>query len=172
MNGPSRITRPTLEFPSPLPSHSPALRSVHVSVREKPSRYSDLSPSQPFGHQPRRASTSSLSTTVIPIALHGPQPRTGPSDPDFFFYGYALSRIIPSGSGFVRIHEDESLRAGNGSCRVFLSSLRRRKVNASTSWYFGSVKWERSFLLIKLPHYVLCSIPRSSDFKASSTARS
>ncbi|PBK88120.1 hypothetical protein ARMGADRAFT_443079 [Armillaria gallica] len=149
--------------------------------------------------------------TVFVFALHGPQSRTVPSNPDFVqppcrpILGRASS-FPTAGSSMVMLSPGLScptpgscaymktdLRVGSGSCRVFLrclcggndnkqqdetsqpaiaGSLRRRKVNASTFWYLGGVKWERSFLLIKLPQYVLYSIPRPLDFKASSTTRS
>ncbi|PBK85818.1 hypothetical protein ARMGADRAFT_544492 [Armillaria gallica] len=186
-------------------------RSVHVRVHQKSSPYSDLSSSQLFGNQPvdpqlvtvydcRCCRTSwpaakdwTLRSRLRTITLSPDRRMSLTFSNSHFLYGYALSRTIPSGSELVRIHKDDSLRAGNGSYRVLSScfssgnsnkqqdetsqltitgSLRRRKVNASTSWHLGAVKWERSFLRIKLPRYVLYSIPCPADFKASSTTRS
>ncbi|PBK58633.1 hypothetical protein ARMSODRAFT_105252 [Armillaria solidipes] len=50
MNGLSRIPRPTLEFPSPLPSHSPVLRSRWCPPKVFTILWSFSIPA--FGHRP------------------------------------------------------------------------------------------------------------------------
>ncbi|KAK0431327.1 hypothetical protein EV421DRAFT_175213 [Armillaria borealis] len=136
MDGPSRMTRHTLEFPSSLPPITgvqftlASAKSLHdtpiflyfslltispssldfVTVYDCRCRRTSCPPAKDWTLR-SRLRTTTLSST----------PRTSLTFSDsHIFYGYALSRIIPSGSGLVRIHEDGSLRAGNGSCRVFL----------------------------------------------------
>ncbi|PBK88126.1 hypothetical protein ARMGADRAFT_443548 [Armillaria gallica] len=80
VDGPSRIPRPRYA----ISSISTTGVQFALLSHKKPSPYSRLSPSQLLGDHHRPVSSWSLHMTVVAVVpLHGPQPRTRHSSPDF-----------------------------------------------------------------------------------------
>ncbi len=117
-------------------------RSVHLGVHRKSSLYSDLSPSQPFGHQPveprpvhcvflshlmAHSQHWTLRSRLPTTASSSSNPRASITSSDYrFVHGYVLSRLCPPSSCRSCACMKSNLRVG---CQAFFRCFCCRNSN-------------------------------------------